>query len=445
MEKGDDRKMLETNIIAIIVIAAFLFFLIIGTPIFAALGLAGTIGILLFRGPAGLQAIPTVMYDKLSSFVLVAVPLFILMGQVIFFSGMGGDLYTLGSRWLSRLPGGLAMGSVAACTIFGAMCGVSVAGAATIGSFAIPEMLKRGYDKRLASGSVAAAGALALLIPPSIGFIIYGEIADVSVGKLFIGGVAPGLFLALLMCAYIGIRAWIQPSIAPRTQEEVTWKLRFLSLRKVWPGLLLIMAVLGSIYLGVATPTQAAAIGFIGSLLVAGLVYRSLTWSTFQEIVRGTLLTTGMILLIFVAAMFFGYVLTLLKLPQYIMQLIADSGWSPFMALMAIFFVLFLLGCFVDAVSVITISTPLLLPTIMALGYDPLWFGIVMGVTLEMAVITPPVGLNLYTIKGIAPKEISLQDIIWGATPFVLLEVVCLVFFVMFPVLALWLPQTMFG
>ncbi|MBU3931725.1 MAG: TRAP transporter large permease subunit, partial [Proteobacteria bacterium] len=185
--------MIDPNIIAAIVILTLFILLAIGVPIFASLGLAGTVGILLLKGPDGLQAIPTVMYDRLRSFVLVAVPLFILMGQVIFFSGMGKDLYTLGSRWLSRLPGGLAMGSVAACTIFGAMCGVSVAGAATIGSFAIPEMLQRGYDKRLATGSVAAAGALALLIPPSVGFIIYGEIADVSVGMLFIGGIVPGI------------------------------------------------------------------------------------------------------------------------------------------------------------------------------------------------------------------------------------------------------------
>ncbi|MBU4143268.1 TRAP transporter large permease subunit [Patescibacteria group bacterium] len=429
---------------AAIVILTLFILLAIGVPIFASLGLAGTVGILLLKGPDGLQAIPTVMYDRLRSFVLVAVPLFILMGQVIFFSGMGKDLYTLGSRWLSRLPGGLAMGSVAACTIFGAMCGVSVAGAATIGSFAIPEMLQRGYDKRLATGSVAAAGALALLIPPSVGFIIYGEIADVSVGMLFIGGIVPGIVLAMMMCMYIGLRAWLCPEMAPPAKEIVTWKLRLESIRKVWPGLLLIFSVLGTIYLGIATPTQAAAIGFLVSLLIAHFVYRSLNRRTFVNVARSTMLTTGMILIIFVSAMFFGYVLTLLKLPDHIMEFIGATGWPAWLTLTVLMGMLILLGCFVDAVSVITIGAPLLLPTIEMLGYSPLWFGIVMGITLEMAVITPPVGLNLYTIKGIAPPDVSLNDIIMGALPFVAVEVVCLALFVAFPALALWLPQTMF-
>ena len=436
--------MIEPNVIAVVVIATLIGLLFAGIPIFASLGLAGTVGILLLKGPSGLQAIPTVIFDKLNSFVLVAVPLFIMMGQVIFFSGMGKDLYVLGSRWLSRLPGGLAMGSVAACTIFGAMCGVSVAGAATIGSFAIPEMLQRGYDKRLAAGSVAAAGALSLLIPPSVGFIIYGEIADVSVGMLFIGGIIPGLILALMMCIYIGLRAFLRPELAPPVKETVTWRLRLLSLKQVWPGLLLIFAVLGTIYLGVATPTQAAAIGFVVSLFIAHFVYGSLNWNTFVTVARSTMLTTGMILIIFVCAMFFGYVLTLLKLPDHIMDFIGQSGWPSWLTLVVIMGMLMVLGCFVDAVSVITISAPLLLPTIEMMGYSPLWFGIVMGVTLEMAVITPPVGLNLYTIKGIAPPEVSLNDVILGAIPFVVVEIVGLALLVSFPSISLWLPMATF-
>lgn len=435
---------MDPIIIAIIVIVTFIILLSMGTPVFAALGLSGAIGIILLRGPDGLQAIPSVMYDKLRSFILVAVPLFILMGQVIFHSGMGEHLYNLGSRWLNRLPGGLAMASVSACTVFAAMCGVSIAGAATVGAFAIPEMIQRGYDKRLAAGSVAAAGALALLIPPSIGLIIYGEVADESVGMLFIGGIVPGLVLSLMMMAYIGVRAWLNPEMAPAPKEVVTWKSRIGSLGKIWPSLVLIFAVLGTIYLGVATPTQAAAVGFVCSLILARFVYKRLNWRIFRDIVRSSMLTTGMILLIFVCAMFFGYALTLLKLPQYIMQFIADSGWPAWLSLAAIMSVLIVLGMFVDAVSVITISTPLLLPTINLLGYSTLWFGIVMGITLEMAVITPPVGLNLYTIKGVSPPEVSLSDIIRGVIPFVVIEVVCLAIFIAYPKLCLWLPGTMF-
>jgi C4-dicarboxylate transporter DctM subunit len=264
------------------------------------------------------------------------------------------------------------------------------------------------------------------------------------VGMLFIGGIVPGLVLSLMMMTYIGLLALMRPEMAPATKETVTWKLRLITLSKIWPSLLLIFSVLGTIYLGIATPTQAAAVGFVCSLILARFVYQRLTWSIFRDIARSTMLTTGMILLIFVSAMFFGYVLTLLKLPQHIMVFITESGWPPWVALTAIMGMLILLGCFVDAVSVITISTPLLLPTVTTLGYSTLWFGIVMGITLEMAVITPPVGLNLYTIKGIAPPEITMSDILRGVVPFILIEIVCLAIFVAFPPLCLWLPGTMF-
>lgn len=435
---------MEPNLIAIIMIAVFLILLFAGTPIFASLGLAAVLGILLLQGPAGLGAVPSIIYDRLRSFVLVAVPLFILMGEVIFYTGMGRDIYTLASRWLSKLPGSLAISSVAACAIFAAMCGVSVAGAATVGAFAIPEMLERKYDKCLATGAVAAGGALALLIPPSIGFILYGEIADESVGMLFIGGIVPGVILALMMMTYIGIRVLLQPEIAPPTEEVVTWKTRFSSLSRVWPVLLLILAVLGSIYLGISTPTEAAAVGVVISLLLAFFVYRNLNWQVFRSILRRAILTSGMILLIFVSAMLFGYVFSLLKIPALLVGFIALAEWPTWAALTAVMGVLIVMGMFVDAVSVIAISTPLLIPIIEYLGYNTLWFGIVMVITLEMAVITPPVGLNLYVIKGIAPEEVSLVDIIRGVLPFIGVEILCLAIFVALPTLTLWLPRTMY-
>ncbi|MBP8717982.1 MAG: TRAP transporter large permease subunit [Candidatus Atribacteria bacterium] len=434
---------MDSILIALIVITIFIVLLLMGVPVFAALGLSGTIGILLIRGPSGLQAIPSIMYDKIRSFILVAVPLFILMGQVIFYSGIGEDLYTLGSRWLSRLPGGLAMASVLACTIFAAMSGVSIAGAATIGSFAIPEMLKRGYDKSLATGTVAAAGALALLIPPSVGFIVYGELVDESVGMLFIGGIIPGIVLSLMMMAYIGIYACLKPRVAPKSTEKITWTLRMDSLLRTWPALVLIIAVLGSIYLGLATPTQSAAIGFVVSLILARFVYKKMDWTIFRNVVRSSMLTSGMILLIFICAMFFGYVLTFLRVPQYIMEFIANSGWPNWLSLTAIMALLFVLGMFVDVVSVITISAPLLVPTVTMLGYNTLWFGIIMGITLEMAVITPPVGLNLYTIKSVSPPDISLTDILRGVIPFIIIEIIVLIIFISFPNFCLWLPYTM--
>ena len=429
-------------VITIVIMAAFFLLLIIGQPVFAALGTASIVGILLLQGPSGLGAVPGVLYDRLNSFTLVAVPLFILMGEIIFVTGIGSDLYSAASSWLNRLRGGLAMASVMASAIFGALCGVSVAGAATIGSFAIPEMLKRGYHKSLATGPVTAAGALALLIPPSLAFILYGEVADESVGKLFVGGIVPGVLLAFLMMVYIYVICKFKPEYAPDPDETITWKDRFDKLFRIWPTLGLIFAVLGTIYFGICTPTESAAIGCVGSLLI-NLRRKTLTWTTFKGILQKTMLTTGMILLIFSSALLFGYVLTRLRAPQNLIGLVEAAQLPDWGILTLIMLILIVMGMFMDIVSVILISTPLLLPMVQNLGYDPLWYGIIVGITCEMAVITPPIGLNLYAIKGIAPDNISLQDIISSAFPFVFVELLVLLLFIAFPGLCLWLPNHM--
>jgi tripartite ATP-independent transporter DctM subunit len=370
------------------------------------------------------------------------VPLFILMGEIIFVTGIGSDLYNAASSWLNRLRGGLAMASVVASAIFGALCGVSIAGAATIGSFAIPEMLKRGYHKSLATGPVTAAGALSLLIPPSLAFILYGEVADESVGKLFVGGIVPGVALAIMMMIYIWVICKIRPEYAPDADETITWADRAQSIKRVIPSLGLIVAVLGTIYFGICTPTESAAIGCVGSLLI-NLRRKTLTWASFRGILQKTMLTSGMILLIFSSALLFGYVLTRLRAPQNIIGLVEAANLPDWGVLTLIMAILIVMGMFMDIVSVILISTPLLLPMVQNMGYDPLWYGIIVGITCEMAVITPPIGLNLYAIKGIAPDEISLQDIIKAAFPFVFVELAALVIFIAFPSLSLWLPNNM--
>ncbi|HDM74866.1 MAG TPA: TRAP transporter large permease subunit, partial [Deltaproteobacteria bacterium] len=314
----------DPNIISLVVILSFLILLASGTPIFGALGLAGIIGILLLVGPRGLGAVPGVIYDRLRGFTLVAVPLFILMGEIIFITGIGADIYTATSRWLNKLSGSLGMASVAACAIFGALCGVSVAGAATIGRFAIPEMLNRGYDKSVATGCVAASGGLALLIPPSVALILYGVVGDESVGKLFIGGIVPGVVIALMMMSYIWLLSKFRLHMVPHSTEEITWNMRFTALVRVWPVLILILLVLGSIYLGIATPTEAAAVGCIGSFAI-GFQRKQINWATLRSILRATMLTSGMILLIFSSALLFGYVLTLLQVPQHLTEFLVKS------------------------------------------------------------------------------------------------------------------------
>jgi C4-dicarboxylate transporter DctM subunit len=430
---------MDPTLITIIVIASFFIFLMAGMPVFGALGMASVIGILLLQGPRGLGAVPGVIYDRLAGFTLVAVPLFILMGEIIFVSGIGADIYVATSRWLNRMPGSLGMSSVAACAIFSALCGVSLAGAATIGSFAIPEMLKRGYDKSLATGCVAASGGLALLIPPSVALILYGVVGDESVGKLFIGGIIPGILLAALMMGYIFVLVNIRPHLAPRSEDHITWGMRFSALANIWPVLALIVLVLGSIYAGIATPTEAAAVGCIGAFVV-GFFRKRLNWTSLKSIFRSTMMTSGMIMLIFSAALLFGYTLTRLQVPQQLAQLVANAHLPNWAVLTLIFALLYLMGMFMDVVSVILISTPILLPIVIGMGYSSLWFGVVMAIACEIGTETPPVGLNLFVIKGVSPPSVRLIDIIRGSIPFAFVETCGLIICILFPGLILWLP-----
>lgn len=433
---------MDPTVITLIVVTSFIIMLLSGMPVFGALGLASVIGIVLLQGPRGLGAVPGVIYDRLASFTLVAIPLFILMGEIIFVSGIGTDIYTATTRWLNRLPGSLGMSSVAACAIFSSLCGVSVAGAATIGSFAIPEMLDRDYDKSLATGCVAASGGLALLIPPSVALILYGVVGDESVGKLFIAGIVPGIVLAAMMMGYIFLVAIFRPHMAPRATDTITWGMRFRSLLRIWPVVLLIFMVLGSIYTGMATPTEAAAVGCIGSFFVA-MLRGKINLKTIKKIFRSTMRTSAMIMLIFSSALLFGYVLTRLQVPQQLAELVADSQLSDWIVLILIFALLYLMGMFMDVVSVILIGTPILLPLVVGMGYSPIWFGVVMAIACEIGTETPPVGLNLFVIKGVSPPSVTLMDVIRGALPFAAVETVGLVIFVAFPGLVLWLPGLM--
>jgi len=341
---------------------------------------------------------------------------------------------------LYRIRGSLAVASVFACAVFGAMCGVSIAGAATIGKFAIPEMLKAGYDKRIATGVIASAGSLALLIPPSVGLILYGLVAGESVGYLFIAGVIPGIIIALMMMIYLLILGWFKPHLMPSVTLD---ELEVQGQENPWivtiPALLLVFAVLGSIYFGIATPSESAAIGCLGALAIAAYK-RMLSFENIAKIIEDTTRTTGMILAILSSALVFGYLLTRLRVPQELVGWIVEQGFHQYSVLVAIFILLIVMGMFMDVISVILIATPLLLPIIKTFNYDPIWFGIVMAICCEMAVITPPVGLNLFVIQGISPGNTSLMTVAEGAFPFFLILVAAVVLFTVFPGLVLWLP-----
>ncbi len=435
---------MEISSIAVsLLVAAFMLGLIfLGAPIFLALGFSGLLGILLLRGITGIFQIPGAMHAQLDSFVLVAIPLFILMGEVLFITGIGSDLYEAFSKWLSHLPGGLAIASIYSCAIFGAMCGVSIAAVATIGIMAIPEMLRRGYDKSFAAGSVTSAGALAMLIPPSILFIVYGSMARISVGKLFIGGIIPGVILATFMAIYVIARAIKNPNLAPQEFKYITWKERFAPLKKLWSVVFLIVLVLGSIYSGVATPTESAAMGSAGAFLIAVFGYQAINWKTIKGIFFASTRVSGSILIIVACALAFSNYLSFTHLPEMISEWAVNLGIPGIGVFFLFMIILLILGMFVDAVSVIIITTPIILPAIESLGFDPLWYGIILVINLEMAVITPPVGLNLYTLKSVT-EDVKMEEILKGTMPYVALEFGALILFIFIPELAMWLPSTM--
>ncbi len=433
---------MEANIAMLIVLAIFCVLVVLGAPIFVGLGLSSVAGMFMIRGLQGLYQLPAAVMGQLESFLLVALPLYLLMGEALSKSGAGAHVYEALEKWLNRLPGGLAIASIYACALFGAMCGVSVAGVAAIGVVAVPEMLKRGYDKSLAAGAVTAAGALAVLIPPSISFIIYGAISGVSVGKLFIGGILPGIILATAMAIYVFIRVLARPGLAPSAKQSLTWKEIMAPLPKLWPVVFLIVAVLGTIYTGVATPTEAGAIGAAGALVVAA-VYKKLNGRSLLDILNGTTRVTATIMIIMAAAFAFSQFLNLVRIPETLSEWVVSLQMPAIAIVILIMLFFIVLGCFIDGVSLIIVTTPVVLPTIKALGFDPLWYGVILVLNLEMAVITPPVGLNLYTMQSIMKDLLSMKDIIKGSFPYVIVDFVILMLFVMVPQIATWLPGRM--
>ncbi len=429
-------------LIITISITAALILLMVGCPVFVCLGISGGLGIFLNGGIAGLSLLQTTVFGSVSKFTLVAAPLFILMGDIIFRSGIGADLYNAFSRVLRRLPGGLAIATVLASAVFGAMCGVSIAAVASIGVIALPEMLRRGYSPKLAAGSVCAPGALAMLIPPSLPFILYGEVAGVSVAELFTAGILPGLLLMLLMCGYIAVHEIMFKTSVLTHDDPLTLKEITGFIKRLWSPLLLIFMVLGSVYFGIATPTESAAIGVMGAYAIAVFIYRKLSFKDFILTLTTSARVTGIILVIFVGAVIFTQFLNLLRVPDMFAEFIVSINVSPLMKLILIQLMLFLLGMFVDGGSMILITTPILLPTVYAMNWDPIWFGVLMVANINIAVITPPVGLNLYTLAGIS-KDVDMETILKGTMPYVIVEIIGLILLMAFPQISLWLPGLM--
>ncbi len=421
------------------VLVALLLFMVSGLPIAFSLGLLGIIFILIYW-PEGITAIGLTAMEAGKMFELIAVPLFIFMGEVIVFSGFSRDFYDTVQKWTRALPGSLAVTTMIMASGFAALTGSSTANTAAIGSIAMPEMLKRNYHKPLATGTVAAGGALGILIPPSIGMILYGTMAQKSVAKLFIAGVFPGLIMTAIFCAYIVIQCLRHTHWAPK-EPPASWGEKLRSLWRVWGLLFIVMLVLGTIYLGIATPTEAAAIGAFGTVIL-GFAYRQMNWSNLRKAFLASVHLTTMLLFILIGGMLFSKILTTMGLAQQLTSFVSLLAVNRWVVMVGINIMFIILGCMIDPGSLIIVFTPIVVPIVMSLGFDPIWFGVVFTINIEIANLTPPVGYNLFVMKAVAP-EVSFGEVVRGVIPFIIMFMIGIALLMLFPQLALWLPATM--
>jgi C4-dicarboxylate transporter DctM subunit len=436
------------------IVAITLVVVLSGMPLAFAFGFAGIVCAVLFGATGPLGMVAHVLYESINSFGLLTIPLFVFMGVVIANSPAGSDLYEAIHRLLYRLPGGLAMSNIAACGLFAAMCGSSPATCAAIGTSGIPEMRKRGVSDTLAAGSIVGGGTLGILIPPSIVLIVYGIATETSIGKLFIAGVLPGIVIMLLFCVWAYIQSAFESKNAATASgfaastagsEFYTWSERLKFLPRALPFVLLILLIIFSIYGGVATPSEAAGLGALGSVLLVVIVYRrTLNRQVIRRVYRHVVNETAMIMLVAATTVFFQSVLTDLYITQRLMEVIVGIEASRWVIMALINLLLLLLGCFLPPFAIILLVAPLLHPVIVGFGFDPVWFGVVVTINMEAGCITPPFGINLYVVKGIAP-DMSIARIMKGALPFLIILLLGIVLLCLFPELALWLPRNMTG
>ncbi len=420
--------------IILLILVCLFGLLLIGVPVAFALGGMG-LGMLILGGFSPLMA-PQAILSTLDGFILLAVPLFLLMSNILLKGGVGRDLFGAVQAWVGHWPGGLAVATILSCGLFAAISGSSVATAATIGTVAIPEMVSRGYERRFVYGLLAAGGTLGILIPPSIPMIVFGFVAEESVIALFLAGIGPGIFLVALFIGYAMLHARFSGSYT--SMPKADWPTRVEASMRALPSLGLAILIVAGLYSGAFTPTEAAAVGFAAALVITAGFLRTLTWKTLWEAVRDSAITTTAILLIVAGAKIFGKAIALYRIPQEISAFIAANIDGPIVFIVLVSVVLLLMGLVFEALSMILIMTPVLLPAAIALGFDPIWFGIFMVIMVECALITPPVGLNLYVIQSVARS--SLGDVARGVMPFLALMLVSAAVLYVWPDLALYIP-----
>ncbi|MFU1479390.1 TRAP transporter large permease [Roseovarius sp. C7] len=418
---------------AVFILMALMALLLLRTPVALALGGLGVILLALKDLP--MVAVPQRLHGSMDSFELLAVPMFLLMSNVLLKGGVGRDLYAAVQSWVGHWPGGLGVATILSCTLFSAISGSSVATAATIGTVAIPEMSSRGYDRRFVYGMLAAGGTLGILIPPSIPLILYGVVTESSIPTLFLAGVGPGLFLAGCFILYGVIYSRFSTAYQP--MAKATWGERMRATGLALPTVALAIAIVGSIYTGIATPSESAGLGFVLALIIT-LTLGRMDWTKLRDAVEGSLKTSVMVLIIVAGAKVFSYAITLYLIPQLISAFLTENISQPGLFILAVGVVLLIMGFFLESLSMLLIMVPVLLPAVLNTGIDPIWFGIFFVVLIETALITPPVGMNLFVIQAVARAR--LQEVAQGALPFagIMLCVAVLLWF--WPALALYIP-----
>jgi len=431
------------ELLTLVLFGTLFFFMAIGTPVAFALGGITVVFTAALWGFDALFNIPAVVFKQMSP-VLLAVPLFLLMANMLQGSQVADRLFETIYYWAGPLNGGLAIGTVLICTIFAAMSGISGAATVSMGLLAIPSMLARKYDKRMAVGCVAAGGVLGIVIPPSVIMILYGSVTRVSVGKLFFGGLVPGVIIACLHMTYIGIRCHLRPHMGPAIplEERIGPREKLIALKAVIAPLCLIIAVLGAVYTGAATPTEAAGIGALGGFICAA-IYRRLNWEITLDAIRTTTRITCMALWIVAAASCFNAFYIAMGARELILSLVMEMEVNRWVILAGMQLSIFFLGMIMDDYAIVVLAAPIYAPIAVGLGFDPLWFGILFILNMQMAYLTPPYGFNLFYLKGIVPKGVTMGDIYRSIIPFVGLQALGLILVMIFPQLALWIPSLM--
>lgn len=433
---------MSIGLLTLIVFGILVFFLVLGLPLVFSLGGTAVIATYFLWGPEALYMMANRTFTSSNAFVFLAIPMFIFMGNMLEAAGIAKALYDMMYKWMGGLKGGLAIGTVAICAVFAAMVGVSGASTVSMALVALPSMLAHRYDEKLTIGSIASGGALGVLIPPSVMMIILGMYTNTSIGMLYAGGVMPGILLSLLFMIYIGVICLFKPKLAPALPKEqrVSWQEKFASLKVLVLPIGLIIGIMGSIFSGAATPSEAAAVGALGSIICAAM-YGKLNWKTLSKCCYDTLRLNCMVMWIIFGASVFTALYTAIGAQDLAKELLAYLPGGRWGQMIGMQFILVALGCFLDPTGIIMISTPIFFPIARSLGFDPVWFGVIYAINMEMGFLTPPFGFNLFYMQSVAPKHVTMMDIYKAIVPFILITITAIALCMVFPEIVLWLPR----